>query len=105
MIVTTVNVNGIRAAVRERSTDNPGLLAWLKETRADVVCLQETRADDGQLTEALAPALADGWQLGIEGCDFRDNTSLDAGRGGALMVNSPLVPTFVAVRDTRFLRN
>ena len=63
MIVTTINVNGIRAAVRERSTDNLGLLAWLKETRADVVCLQETRADDGQLAEALAPALADGWQL------------------------------------------
>ncbi|MBU3750148.1 MAG: exodeoxyribonuclease III, partial [Mycobacterium sp.] len=28
MIVTTVNVNGIRAAVRQRSADNRGLLAW-----------------------------------------------------------------------------
>ena len=55
MIVTTINVNGIRAAVKERSTDNLGLLAWLKETRADVVCLQETRADDDQLADALAP--------------------------------------------------
>ena len=63
MIVTTINVNGIRAAVRERSTDNLGLLAWLKETRADVVCLQETRADDAQLADALAPAIADGWHL------------------------------------------
>ena len=63
MIVTTINVNGIRAAVKERSTENLGLLAWLKETRADVVCLQETRADDDQLAEALAPALADGWHL------------------------------------------
>ena len=63
MIVTTVNVNGIRAAVKERSTDNLGLLAWLKETRADVVCLQETRADDAQLADALAPAIADGWHL------------------------------------------
>ena len=49
MIVTTVNVNGVRAAVKERSTDNLGLFAWLKETRADVVCLQETRADDAQI--------------------------------------------------------
>ena len=63
MIVTTINVNGIRAAVKERSTDNLGLLAWLKETRADVVCLQETRADDAQIADALTPAIADGWHL------------------------------------------
>lgn len=63
MIVSTVNVNGIRAAVKQRSTDNLGLLPWLRQTRADVVCLQETRADDEQLAEALAPAVADGWQL------------------------------------------
>ena len=63
MIVTTINVNGIRAAVKQRSTDNLGMLAWLKETRADVICLQETRADDEQLADALAPAQADGWHL------------------------------------------
>lgn len=62
-IVTTINVNGIRAAVKERSPENQGLLPWLKVTTADVVCLQETRADDEQLAEALAPALADGWYL------------------------------------------
>ena len=63
MIVTTINVNGVRAAVRQRSEDNRGLLDWLAQTAADVVCLQETRADDAQLAEALAPALADGWHL------------------------------------------
>ena len=63
MIVTTINVNGVRAAVRQRSEENRGLLAWLGQTAADVVCLQETRADDDQLAEALAPALADGWHL------------------------------------------
>jgi exodeoxyribonuclease III len=63
VIVTTINVNGIRAAVKQRSPENLGLLPWLKETSADVVCLQETRADDEQLAEALAPALADGWHL------------------------------------------
>ena len=63
MIVTTINVNGVRAAVRERSEDNRGLLHWLAATGADVVCLQETRADDEQLAEALAPAVADGWHL------------------------------------------
>jgi exodeoxyribonuclease-3 len=63
VIVTTVNVNGIRAAVKQRSSENLGLLPWLKESRADIVCLQETRADDEQLRDALAPALADGWHL------------------------------------------
>ncbi|MGV9802349.1 exodeoxyribonuclease III [Mycobacterium sp. NPDC003449] len=63
MTVTTINVNGIRAAVKQRSTENLGLLPWLKETTADVVCLQEIRADDAQLADALAPALADGWHL------------------------------------------
>ncbi|MEZ0050430.1 exodeoxyribonuclease-3 [Mycobacterium sp. MAA66] len=63
MIVTTINVNGIRAAVKERSAENLGLLPWLGDTSSDVVCLQETRADDAQLTEALAPALDAGWHL------------------------------------------
>ncbi|MDT5153878.1 MAG: exodeoxyribonuclease [Mycobacterium sp.] len=63
VILSTVNVNGIRAAVKERSPENLGLLPWLEQTRADVVCLQETRADDDQLAEALAPALVNGWHL------------------------------------------
>ena len=63
VIVTTININGVRAAVRQRSEDNRGLLDWLAQTAADVVCLQETRADDAQLAEALAPALVDGWHL------------------------------------------
>ena len=63
MTVTTINVNGIRAAIKQRSSENLGLLPWLAATRADVVCLQETRADDDQLAAALAPALSDGWQL------------------------------------------
>ncbi|MFB1295362.1 exodeoxyribonuclease III [Mycobacterium sp. pW049] len=61
--VSTINVNGIRAAVRERSAENLGMLPWFKETAADVVCLQETRADNDQLAEALSPVLADGWHL------------------------------------------
>lgn len=91
MIVTTVNVNGIRAAVRQRSTDNLGLLPWLKESTADIVCMQETRADDEQLAEALAPALADGWYLaaaaphvkGRNGVAVLSRTPFDAVRIGS----------------------
>lgn len=53
----------MRAAVRQRSSENLGLLSWLEQTAADVVCLQETRANDDQVADALAPALADGWHL------------------------------------------
>jgi exodeoxyribonuclease III len=71
VIVTTINVNGIRAAIKQRSSENQGLLPWLAATRADVVCLQETRADDEQLAGALAPALSDGWHLASAGGDLK----------------------------------
>lgn len=41
------NVNGIRAAEKK------GFLDWLVRERADIVCLQETKADPEQLSEAL----------------------------------------------------
>jgi exodeoxyribonuclease III len=43
MHVVSLNVNGIRAAVRR------GLLRWIAETRPDLICLQEIRATDDQL--------------------------------------------------------
>lgn len=52
-IVSTVNVNGLRAAARK------GFVEWLAATRADVVCLQETRAEAAQLaSEVYEP---EGW--------------------------------------------
>lgn len=38
--IISYNVNGVRAAIKK------GLLDWLKEMDADVVCLQELKADD-----------------------------------------------------------
>jgi exodeoxyribonuclease-3 len=53
LTVTTVNVNGLRAAAKK------GFLPWLEATSADVVCLQEVRAEPGQLpAEVREPA---GW--------------------------------------------
>lgn len=63
LTVATVNVNGIRAAVKHRNENNHGMLPWLEETPADVVLLQEVRASEAQTEEALAPALASGWNL------------------------------------------
>ncbi|WP_187776305.1 exodeoxyribonuclease III [Antrihabitans cavernicola] len=56
-IISTVNVNGIRAAARK------GLLDWLTATEADAVALQETRATDAETAAVLAPALDAGWHL------------------------------------------
>ena len=64
LTVTTVNVNGLRAATGK------GFVEWLAATKADVVCLQEVRAEPEQLpttsasrragTPLWAPAAAKG---------------------------------------------
>ena len=96
MIVTTINVNGARAAVRERSPENLGLLHWLSTTTTDVVCLQETRADDEQLADALAPALADGWHLASA-------RPLLKGRSGvAILSRSPFSSVRIGLAATEF---
>jgi len=38
------NINGIRAATKK------GLFDWVKQTSLDILCLQETKADESQLT-------------------------------------------------------
>jgi exodeoxyribonuclease-3 len=47
MRVITANVNGIRAAQRK------GFFRWLSRQRADVICLQETKAQEHQLDDSL----------------------------------------------------
>lgn len=63
LTVATVNVNGIRAAAKQRSETNLGILPWLENTSADVVLMQEVRANEKQTEAALAPALEAGWHL------------------------------------------
>jgi exodeoxyribonuclease-3 len=43
MRIISYNVNGIRAAIKK------GLLDWLKTDPADVICLQETKAHEGDV--------------------------------------------------------
>ncbi|MFI9121566.1 exodeoxyribonuclease III [Streptomyces bikiniensis] len=53
LTVTTANVNGLRAAAKK------GFVEWLAGTSADVLCLQEVRAEEAQLPpEVRAP---EGW--------------------------------------------
>ncbi len=48
MRIVTINVNGIRSAARK------GFFEWLPKQRADVVCLQETKAQESQLPPEIA---------------------------------------------------
>jgi exodeoxyribonuclease III len=50
--IASINVNGIRAAVRN------GMIGWLDSADVDVMALQEVRATEEQLREALP-----GWEL------------------------------------------
>ena len=59
--IATVNVNGIRAAVKHRSERNLGFHQWIDNADCDVVLLQEVRANADQTAEALAPLLDEGW--------------------------------------------
>ncbi|WP_333755517.1 exodeoxyribonuclease III [Streptomyces sp. IBSBF 3352] len=55
LTVTSVNVNGLRAAAKK------GFVEWLAGTDADVVCLQEVRAEPQQLPEHVGAP--EGWHV------------------------------------------
>lgn len=62
MLLASANVNGIRAAVRR------GGLAWLAASGADVVTMQEVRAEDAQLRAALSGSDFDTWEVAHSPC-------------------------------------
>ncbi|MCB2412350.1 exodeoxyribonuclease III [Demequina sp. TTPB684] len=74
MRIVTVNVNGVRAALRK------GMQEWLDAVEADVVCLQEVRAPDEVVDEAFAA----GWNVVHDACEIK-------GRAGvAILSREPL---------------
>lgn len=74
MRIVTVNVNGVRAALRK------GMQDWLDEVDADVVCLQEVRAP----SEIVEDAFSAGWHVAEQACEIK-------GRAGvAILSRQPL---------------
>jgi exodeoxyribonuclease-3 len=81
-----VNVNGLRAAAKK------GFVEWLARTDADVLCLQEVRAEPGQLPEHVrdpegwhvvhAPAAAKG-RAGVSLYSRREPDRVQVGFGSA----------------------
>ena len=47
MKVVSANLNGIRAAERK------GFFEWMQKLKADVICIQETKAQKEQLSEKI----------------------------------------------------
>ncbi|WP_307131959.1 exodeoxyribonuclease III [Streptomyces aurantiacus] len=86
LTVTSVNVNGLRAAAKK------GFVEWLAETSADVLCLQEVRAEPEQLPEGVrqpegwhvvhAPAAAKG-RAGVSLYTRREPDRVQVGFGSA----------------------
>ncbi|MFJ3893080.1 exodeoxyribonuclease III [Streptomyces sp. NPDC090083] len=86
LTVTSANVNGLRAAAKK------GFVEWLAETSADVLCLQEVRAEPQQLPEHVrapegwhvvhAPAAAKG-RAGVSLYSRREPDRVQVGFGSA----------------------
>ncbi|MBZ4019192.1 exodeoxyribonuclease III [Streptomyces purpurogeneiscleroticus] len=86
LTVTSVNVNGLRAASKK------GFVPWLAETAADVICLQEVRAELDQLPAGVrapegwfatyAPAAAKG-RAGVALLTRREPDEVRVGFGSA----------------------
>ncbi|EME97139.1 exodeoxyribonuclease III [Streptomyces mobaraensis NBRC 13819 = DSM 40847] len=86
LTVTSVNVNGLRAAAKK------GFVEWLAATDADVVCLQEVRAEPQQLPDEVrepegwhafhAPAAAKG-RAGVSVYSRREPDAVRVGFGSA----------------------
>jgi exodeoxyribonuclease III len=74
VLLVSANVNGIRAAARR------GGVGWLEAAAPDVLTLQEVRADDDQLAEALAGSAFEEWHVAHA-------TSAARGRAGVAVVS------------------
>jgi len=72
MRIVSWNVNGIRAAVKK------DFKASLEAMQPDVLCLQETKAQDDQVAEALA---------GIEGYRLYANSAIKKGYAGTAILS------------------
>ncbi len=81
MRLISFNVNGIRATVKK------GLFESIERMNPDVLCLQETKANDAQVREAL---------FGLEGYQIYSNSAEKAGYSGTAILSkiTPLQVTY-----------
>lgn len=75
MRIISLNANGIRSAARKQ------VFAWLHEQDADFVCLQETKAQESQLEDAM-------YRPSDRHCVYRDAISKKGYSGVAIFARS-----------------
>ena len=79
LTIATVNVNGLRAAVKN------GMPAWLSDRSPDVVTMQEVRAPDELVSDLVAGAVGSPWNVVHHECASK-------GRAGvAVATHRPIV--------------
>src|SRR5690606_10039634 len=83
--IATVNVNGIRAAVRK------GMHSWLDDADVDVLTLQEVRAQDEHVEEAFP-----GWSI------LHDPATAKGRAGVAVLSRRPAVASRTALGPDDF---
>ena len=74
LTIATVNVNGIRAAIKN------GMLGWIAERKPDVITMQEVRAPDALVEELVAGEIGDEWNVAHA-------QSVHKGRAGVAVVS------------------
>jgi exodeoxyribonuclease-3 len=65
LTVATVNVNGIRAAVKN------GMEGWIAERKPDIVTMQEVRAPDAMVADLVRQVTDAKWSVVHDECEFK----------------------------------
>jgi len=89
LIIATVNVNGIRAAVKN------GMQQWLATRKPDVITLQEVRAPDALVGELVIEAFGPEWNVAHA-------ESVHKGRAGVAVVSKkPIVDWKIGAKHSK----
>ena len=65
LTIATVNVNGIRAAVKN------GMEGWVTERQPDIVTMQEIRAPDAMVSDLVRGITGPKWSVVHDECEFK----------------------------------
>jgi exodeoxyribonuclease-3 len=89
LTIASVNVNGIRAALKN------GMHKWIAERNPDVITMQEVRAPDALVGELVASTLGDDWSVAHAESDHK-------GRAGVAVVSKkPITSSRVGARHKK----
>ena len=85
--IVSINTNGLRSAARK------GFFEWLADSGADVVCVQETKAQEADLDDSFRPA---GWHVAFQSAQKKGyaGTAVYARKRPDAVINTLALPEF-----------